>query len=156
MNAKPISLFFIIFFSFLMNFFPAYGEDSLYEIQGKKITYEDDKNLIIASGDACAKDRLGKEIYSDKIIYDKKKFTILTSNKSTYYDGKGNKLVANNFFYDLNLKKIKANGNVNYFNREGDHFKFSFFEYFEDLEKGSGKDFVGKLADDSLTGRCVC
>ena len=150
MSTKTTSFFFVIFFSFLMIFFPVYGEDFLYEVAGKKIVYENDKNLIIASGDAYAKDKLGKEIYSDKIIYDKKKLTILTSNKSTYYDGKGNKLVANNFFYDLNLKKIKANGNVNYFNKEGDHFKFSSFEYYEDLEKGSGKDFTGKLADDSL------
>ena len=74
MNAKPISLLLIISFSFLMNFFPAYGEDSLYEIQGKKITYEDDKNLIIASGNAYAKDQQGKEIFSDKITYNKKKF----------------------------------------------------------------------------------
>ena len=99
MSAKIISLFFVILFSFLMSFFPVYGEDSLYEVTGKKIVYKDDKNLIIVSGDAYAKDRLGKEIYSDKIIYDKKKLTILTSNKSIYYDGKGNKLVANNFFY---------------------------------------------------------
>ena len=89
MNAKPISLLLIIFFSFLMNFFPAYGEDSLYEIQGKKITYEDDKNLIIASGNAYAKDQLGKEIFSDKITYNKKEFTILTSEQSIYLDGKG-------------------------------------------------------------------
>ena len=70
--------------------------------------YEDDKNLIIASGNAYAKDQLGKEIYSDKIIYNKKKFTILTSEKSVYLDGRGSKLEANEFFYDLKLKKIKA------------------------------------------------
>jgi len=149
MNAKTISLFFIILFSFLMNFFPAYGEDSLYEIQGKKITYEDDKNLIIASGNAYAKDQLGKEIYSDKITYNKKEFTILTSEQSIYLDGKGNKLEANEFFYDLKLKKIVASGNVNYFNNAGDHFKFSFFEYYEDLQKGSGEKFLGQMADKS-------
>ena len=149
MNAKTISLFFIIFFSFLMNFFPVYGEDSFYEIQGKKITYEDDKNLIIASGNAYAKDQLGKEIYSDKITYNKKEFTILTSEQSIYLDGKGNKLEANEFFYDLKLKKIVASGNVNYFNNAGDHFKFSFFEYYEDLQKGSGEKFLGQMADKS-------
>tara|TARA_B110000977_G_scaffold30738_1_gene40462 strand:+ start:1332 stop:3662 length:2331 start_codon:yes stop_codon:yes gene_type:complete len=150
MNAKSLLLFFVIFFSFLMNLFPVYGEDSIYEVQGKTISYEDNQNLIIATGEAYAKDQLGKEIYSDKIIYDKKKFTILTSNKSIYLDGRGNKLEANKFFYDLKLKKIKASGDVNYFTREGDHFKFSFFEYFENLQKGSGKNFVGKLADKSL------
>ena len=149
MNAKTISLFFVFFFSFLMNFFPVYGEDSLYEIQGKKITYEDDKNLIIASGNAYAKDQLGKEIYSDKIIYNKKDFTILTSEKSIYLDGKGSRLEANEFFYDLKLKKIKASGNVNYFNNAGDHFKFSLFEYYEDLQKGSGENFLGQMADKS-------
>ena len=149
MNAKTISLFFIIFFSFLMNFFPVYGEDSFYEIQGKKITYEDDKNLIIASGNAYAKDQLGKEIYSDKITYNKKEFTILTSEQSIYLDGQGNRLEANEFFYDLKLKKIVASGNVNYFNNAGDHFKFSFFEYYEDLQKGSGEKFLGQMADKS-------
>tara|TARA_B100000780_G_C21123127_1_gene455148 strand:+ start:2214 stop:4544 length:2331 start_codon:yes stop_codon:yes gene_type:complete len=149
MSAKTISLFFIIFFSFLMNLFSAYGEDSLYEIQGKKITYEDDKNLIIASGNAFAKDQLGKKIYSDKITYNKKKFTILTSEQSVYLDGKGNKLEANEFFYDLKLKKIVATGNVNYFNNAGDHFKFSFFEYFEESQKGFGQKFFGQMADKS-------
>lgn len=149
MNAKTISLFFVFFFSFLMNFFPVYGENSLYEIQGKKITYEDNKNLIIASGKAYAKDQLGKEIFSDKITYNKKEFTILTSEKSIYLDGKGNRLEANEFFYDLKLKKIKASGNVNYFNNIGDHFKFSFFEYYEDSQKGSGKNFLGEMADKS-------
>ena len=149
MNDKRILLFFIIFFSFLTNIFSAQGEDSLYEIQGKKITYKDDKNLIIASGDAHAKDQFGKEIYADKITYNKKKFTILTSKKSIYLDGKGNKLVANNFFYDLKLKKIKASGNVNYYSNTDDHFKFSFFEYYEELQKGSGENFSGLMADKS-------
>ena len=133
-----------------MNLFPAYGEDSIYEIQGKKISYLDDKNLIIASGKAYAKNQQGKEIYSDKIIYNKKKLTILTSKRSIYLDGKGNRLEADEFFYDLILKKIKASGNVNYFNKLGDAFKFSFFEYFEDLQKGSGEKFMGKMADGSL------
>ena len=133
-----------------MNLFPAYGEDSIYEIQGKKISYLDDKNLIIASGKAYAKNQQGKEIYSDKIIYNKKKLTILTSKRSIYLDGKGNRLEADEFFYDLILKKIKASGNVNYFNKLGDAFKFSFFEYFENLQKGSGEKFMGKMADGSL------
>ena len=150
MNAKSISFIFVIFFSFLLNVLPANGEDSIYELQGKSISYEDDQNLIVASGNAYAKDQLRIEIYSDKIIYDKKKFTITTSNKSIYLDGKGNKLEANEFFYDLKLKKIKASGNVNYFSKEGDHFKFSFFEYYESLQKGSGENFVGKMADESL------
>jgi LPS-assembly protein len=150
MNAKSISLIFVFFFSFLLNVLPANGQESIYELQGKSISYEDDQNLIVATGDAYAKDQLGKEIYSDKIIYDKKKFTVTTSNKSIYLDGKGNKLEANEFFYDLKLKKIKANSNVNYFSKEGDHFKFSFFEYYESLQKGSGENFVGKMADGSL------
>ena len=150
MNVKLISFFFVVFFSFLTGLFPAYGEVSVYEIQAKKITYEDDKNLIIATGDARAKDQSGKKIYSDKITYNKKKFTILTSKKSIFLDGKGNKLEANEFFYDLKLTKIIANGDVNYFNSTGDHFKFSFFEYYENLQKGFGENFAGKMVDKSL------
>lgn len=149
MNVNKISLFFIIFFSFFMNFFPVYGENSLYEIEGKKIIYEDDKNLIIASGDAYAKDQFGKEIYADKIEYNKKELTISTFKKSIYLDGKGNKLEANNFFYDLSLKKIIASGDVNYFSNTNDHFKFSIFEYYEELQRGSGKNFSGLLDDKS-------
>ena len=48
MNAKSISFIFVIFFSFLLNVLPANGEDSIYEIQGKSISYEDDQNLIFA------------------------------------------------------------------------------------------------------------
>jgi LPS-assembly protein len=149
MNTNTTSFFFIIFFSFFMNFFSAHGEESLYEIEGKKIIYEDGKNLIIASGDAYAKDQFGKKIYADKIIYNKEKLTILTTEKSIYLDGKGNKLEANNFFYDLKLKKIKASGDVNYFSNTNDHFKFSVFEYYEDVQRGSGKNFSGLLADKS-------
>ena len=149
MNVKKKNLFVIIFFSVFINFFPVYGENSLYEIVGKEIIYKDDKNLIIASGDAYAKDQFGKEIYADKIIYNKKKLTILTSNKSIYLDDKGNKLEANNFFYDLKLKKIKANGDVNYFSNTNDHLKFSSFEYYEELQRGSGENFSGLMADKS-------
>ena len=150
MNAKKISLFFIFFFSFLMNLFSAYGDDSLYQIEGKQISYQDNQNLIIATGDAYAKNQLGKEIYSEKIIYDKKKLTIMTFDPSTYLDSNGNRLEAEQFFYDLKLKKIKAKGNVNFFNKEGDHFKFSTFEFYENSQKGSGQNFRGKLADQSL------
>ncbi|MDB4022929.1 hypothetical protein N9481_02265 [Pelagibacteraceae bacterium] len=149
MNDNKISLFFIIFFSFFMNFFPVYGENSLYEIEGKKIIYEDDKNLIIASGDAYAKDQFGKEIYADKIEYNKKELTISTFKRSIYLDGKGNKLEANNFFYDISLKKIIASGDVNYFSNTNDHFKFSVFEYYEELQRGYGKNFSGLLNDKS-------
>ena len=133
-----------------MNLFSAYGDDSLYQIEGKQISYQDNQNLIIATGDAYAKNQLGKEIYSEKIIYDKKKLTIMTFDPSTYLDSNGNRLEAEQFFYDLKLKKIKAKGNVNFFNKEGDHFKFSTFEFYENSQKGSGQNFRGKLADQSL------
>jgi len=149
MNVNKILLFFIIFFSFFMNLFPVYGENSLYEIEGKKIIYVDDKDLIIASGEAYAKDQFGKEIYADKIEYNKKELTISTSKKSIYLDGKGNKLEANNFFYNLRLKKIIASGDVNYFSNANDHFKFSVFEYYEETQRGSGKNFSGLLNDKS-------
>jgi len=132
-----------------MNLFPVYGENSLYEIEGKKIIYVDDKDLIIASGEAYAKDQFGKEIYADKIEYNKKELTISTSKKSIYLDGKGNKLEANNFFYNLRLKKIIASGDVNYFSNTNDHFKFSVFEYYEETQRGSGKNFSGLLNDKS-------
>ncbi|KFX72185.1 MAG: hypothetical protein FF85_02120 [alpha proteobacterium QL1] len=58
-----------------MNYFifqNAYSETALYELEGEKITYNDNNNLITAEGKAQAKDSLGKIILADKIIYNKK------------------------------------------------------------------------------------
>ena len=61
---------FVVFFSYLENI---YAETSIYELQGKKIIYINDNNLIIADGGAYAKDQSGKKILADKITYNKKK-----------------------------------------------------------------------------------
>ena len=69
--------------------------------------------MIVADGDARAKDQSGKEIFAKKIIYNKKDANIKTEGKSIYVDNKGNKLYADNFYYDIKLQIIDAKKMLN-------------------------------------------
>ena len=122
---------------------------SIYEITAKKVFYLENKNLIIAEGDAKATDQFGKKIYANKINYNKKKGLIFTEFNSKYIDDKGNFILADNFYYDLNLKKIEAKKNVVYTDANKNVFEFSNFEYFENSEKGTGKDMYAHLANNT-------
>ena len=136
----------VFFFTTLKN---VYADNSLYELQGGKVTYTDNNSLIIAEGDASAKDQFGKEIFSEKIIYNKKNSTIKTIEKSIFIDGKGNRLFADSFLYDLNLKTIDVEKNVEYLDKEGNVFNFSSLKYQEDIEKGVGVNLKAQLIDKS-------
>ena len=143
-----------IFFTIILIFFffintKIHAENSLYEINGKKISYTKNNEVIIAEGDAIAKDQYGKQVSSDKIVYDKKNSIIFTDTKSIYIDTKGNTLIADNFTYDLKLKIIKANNNVKYLDKEGNIFYFSNLQYNETNEVGAGNYFKGFLVDKS-------
>ena len=144
--SKLSFLFVVLSFSILEN---VCAETSLYELQGKKVLYTDDNNLIIAEGAAYAKDSSGKEIFAEKIIYNKKQATIKTEGKSTYADNGGNKLYADSFYYDINLKTIDAKNNVKYVDKEKNLLNFTSLKYYEETEKGSGKDLRATLADKS-------
>ena len=137
---------FVVFFSYLENI---YAETPIYELQGKKIIYTNDNNLIVAQGGAYAKDQSGKEIFADKITYNKKKANIKSEGKSIYADNRGNKLFADNFHYDINLKTIDAKNNVKYIDKDGNLLNFSSLKYYEELEKGIGQDLRAKLTDKS-------
>ena len=125
------------------------AEKPLYILNAKKLTYKDNNKIIIAEGEAIAKDQFGKEIYSDYIIYDKVNNTIKTKSNSKYKDKQGNEINADDFFYDLNIKKIKAINNVKYKEKVGNIFLFSEFEYFENSSKGFGKNAKGLMTDKS-------
>jgi len=125
------------------------AENSIYELEAIKIKYENNLDTIIAEGKASAKDQFGREILSDVIIYEKSKSKIKTKSNSIYNDDKGNKITADEFLYDLQLKKIEAKKNVKYIEKNGSIFNFSYFEYYEDLEKGFGKKLNAKLIDES-------
>ena len=126
-----------------------YAETPRYILNAIKLTYKDNNKIIIAEGEASAKDQFGKEIYSDFIIYDKGNKVIKTKKNSKYRDTQGNEIDADDFFYDLNIKKIKANNNVKYKEKSGNVFLFSEFEYFENSSKGFGRNVNGLLADKS-------
>ena len=153
MNNKFLNkIIFILFFFFLLNLSlldNVLAENSLFEIRAKKVTYQNNSNLIIATGSAEAINENGKEVFSNEIIYDKKNSTIKTNGNSIYLDGKGNKLLADTFFYDLNLKKIKARNNVEYIDKDKNILKFSVFEYNENLENGIGENLIATLEDES-------
>ena len=84
------------------------AEPSLYQLEGEKILFNSQQNIITASGNAIALNNKGQKITSNKIIYDKQNSIIQTASKSIFTDNNGNKLIADEFFYDLNKKKIIA------------------------------------------------
>lgn len=153
MNSKflnKVIFILFLFFVFGLNFKNnVLAENSLYEIRAKKVTYNDNNNLIIATGSAEAIDQFGKEIFSNEIIYNKKKSTIKTNGNSIYLDGKGNRLFANTFFYDINAKVIKANKDVQYIDVDENVFKFTYFEYNESSENGIGENLIANFKDES-------
>ena len=83
----------------------------IYEITAKKVTYNDNKNTVIAEGDALAVSNLGKKVSSDKMVYYKNKNLIETFGSSKFEDGKII-LTANNFKYNIEIKTIEAVKNV--------------------------------------------
>jgi len=125
------------------------AETPLYILNAIKLNYKDNNKIIIAEGEASAKDQFGKEIYSDFIIYDKINNLIKTKSNSKYKDTLGNEIDADDFFYDLNIKKIQAINNVKYKEKKGNVFLFSEFEYFENSGRGFGKNVKGLLTDKS-------
>ena len=151
MKIKKKKLFKFIYLILAINLsiINSYADNPLYKLNAIKLNYKDNNKIIIAQGEANAKDQYGREIYSDYIIYDKINNIIKTKSNSKYIDTKGNKIFADDFFYDLNLKKIKAINNVKYQEQKGNIFYFSEFEYFENSSKGFGKNAKGLLIDKS-------
>jgi len=150
MKIKNIILIFICtILIFNLTIKNLHAERPLYILNAIKLTYKDNNKIIIAEGQASAKDQFGKQIYSDFIIYDKANNLIKTKSNSKYKDTQGNEIDADDFFYDLNIKKIKAINNVKYKEKKGNIFLFSEFEYFENSSKGFGKNAKGLLTDKS-------
>ena len=142
----------LLLFCCLFGLFSSLGvlaDESIYELNAKKIIYTNDNNIITAQGDAVAKDQFGKEIYSEEIIYDKNNLIISTKSKSTFKDTDGNIINADKFRYDLKLKLIQADKNVVFIDKNGNKFFFSKLNYNQILNNGKGINFRGNLIDDS-------
>ena len=120
----------------------------IYEITAKKITYNDNKNIVVAEGNALATNSLGKKVSSDKIVYDKNKNLIETFGSSKFEDG-NNILTADNFKYDIEIKTIEAIKNVVLIDVEKNKYLFSFFKYLENEQRGFGENMKAYLNDGS-------
>ena len=138
---------FYIFFTISIFQTSIFAKD-LYEITAKKVTYNDNKNIIVAEGEALAVNNLGKRVSSDKMIYYKNQNLIETFGSSKFEDGK-NILTANNFKYDIEIKTIEAVKNVVLVDKEKNKFLFSYFKYFESEEKGFGDNMKAYFSDGS-------
>jgi lipopolysaccharide assembly outer membrane protein LptD (OstA) len=99
----------------------------IYEITAKKVTYDDNENIITAEGDALAVNSLGKKLSSDKMVYNKNQNLIQTFGSSKFEDGKII-LTANNFKYDIEIKTIEAIKNVVLVDKEKNNYQFSFVQ----------------------------
>ena len=142
----------LIYFLLSFNFFlitSVKAETALYDLEGSKINYQNNNNLIIAEGNAKAVDNLGRKIFADKIIYNKEKLLITTESKSIYKDENGNTLIANNFSYDIGKKIISANKNASFIDKLGNIFNFDQLKFYQESEKGYGNNLNAKLIDKS-------
>lgn len=142
----------LIYFLLSFNFFlitSVKAETALYDLEGSKINYQNNNNLIIAEGNAKAVDNLGRKIFADKIIYNKEKLLITTESKSIYKDENGNTLIANNFSYDIGKKIISANKNASFIDKLGNIFNFDQLKFYQETEKGYGNNLNAKLIDKS-------
>ena len=143
-------IYFFLFLILNINISISTANEKLeYELTAIKIEYNENKNLITATGDAVARDTKGKVIKSPKIIYDKKNKIIKTFSNSIYEDDKKNKIFAENFIYDLSQKKITASNNVKYEDNKGNYYLFDTFDYYEMDEKGNGTNLKATNIDNS-------
>ena len=139
MLKQIVKIILVFFISIIINF--SFGSKKVlseileYELTAIKLTYDDSKNLIIATGDAIAKDNNGK--------------IIKTFTKSFFKDNKKNTIIADNFIYNLDSKKISAINNVKYEDKDGNFYLFDKFEYFELDEIGYGKNLKATNVDGS-------
>ena len=113
MMIKKLLLFFKILFSaiYLLVLTNNLFADEVFEIEAEKVEYNNEKNIIIAEGNATASNSSGKKIFADKIVYYKNENIIKTSDNSKFLDGQ-NTLTAKEFLYYIQKKEIEANGNV--------------------------------------------
>ena len=120
----------------------------IYEITAKNVTYNDNKNTVVAEGDAVAVNSSGKKVSSDKILYYKNQNIIETFGSSKFEDEKII-LTANNFKYDIEIKTIEAIENVVLVDEGKNKYLFSFFKYLENEERGFGENMKAYLNDGS-------
>ena len=146
---NKLFIFFYLIVAINLSIINLYADIPIFQLKAIKLSYLDNNKIVIAEGNAHAKDKFGKEIFSDYIIYDKTKSTITAKSNAKYIDNLGNEILSNNFYYDLKLKKIVANGKVIFTEKNKNKFYFSNFEYFENSEKGFGRDFRGEMNDKS-------
>lgn len=144
---NKIFIIFALFQLFIIN--KAFSNDT-FELLADKLIYKDNKQVIIAEGNAFAKDNYNKKIYADKIIYYKKTNIIKTIQNSKFEDGK-NKITANNFVYNINNKVIEAIKKVIFTDNDGNQFYFTYLKYNENNQKGFGKKLKTNLKDKSYT-----
>jgi len=142
-----------IFILILLNFLiiqNSYSQEKqeIYELEAEKVEYKNKANLVIATGNAFAKNNFNKKIYADKIIYNKEKNIIFTVGNSKYDDGII-KLFADNFKFNINLKIIEAKKNVKLLDDKNNKYNFSFIKYYQTKQLIIGEDIKVNLSDGS-------
>ena len=119
----------------------------IFEIEADKIQYKDSNNLIIAEGNAIAKNKHNKKISADKIIYFKKDNKVQTFKNSKFEDGI-NTLTAENFIYLIKEKTLEADKSVIFSDKQNNKYFFDNLKYFEENEKIFGKITKSKINGD--------
>ena len=102
---KKLFIFCIVFFNFQVISNNSFS-DEIFNIKAEKVRFIEQKNSIIASGNAEASNN-NKKIYADKITYKKKEGILLANGNVKLVDNK-NTITAEYVKYNINTKEVDA------------------------------------------------
>lgn len=143
-------IFITSFFFVIISFNFSYAKET-YEIKAKKITYQNNENIIFAEGNAIATNQFGEVLSADKITYNRKKNIILTFGNSKYLDKLLNSLEASSFKFDINAQVIEAQKNVKLTDQKGNKIFLSKIIYNKENKKGFGYNIQAYTKDGSYS-----
>ena len=123
---KNSLLYFLIFFSIIVNFNSAAQE---LEINSSKIQYDDINKVTIFEGNVRIDSENGNKLFSEYAQYDKIEGIIKTNGDTKIITSGGYEVSSSNVIFDNKKKKIFSNYKTNIIDRDGNNISIEMFEY---------------------------
>lgn len=146
MKIKVFTIF-IIFFIILQE--KSFSRTKNFEYLADNIKYQNNKNLILAEGNAKIFDDKGRTIYSEKITYDKNNGIIRTYNNTRFTDKIGNEILSKDLLFNTLTKELIIKDKVRIYDNKKNQFFLDDIIYNIETRKGVGNNFLGIYSDNS-------
>lgn len=143
---KKLFIFCIVFFNFQVISNNSFS-DEIFNIKAEKVRFIEQKNSIIASGNAEASNN-NKKIYADKITYKKKEGILLANGNVKLVDNK-NTITAEYVKYNIKTKEVDAKKNVALIDLKGNKLLASQLKYNLNTEIGEAYNIKSTMNDGS-------